>query len=127
MIMKIQLTVGNVTLEGELNDSPTARNIGKILPIKSGFNTWGEEFYFSIPVEAPLDDTARETVNLGDLGYWPAGNAFCVFFGQTPMSTRDEIVPASAVNVIGRLHGDVTVLKGVMNEKEIAVEEIKGD
>ena len=120
--MKIRITVGEVALEAELNDTPTARQVTEVLPIETTFNTWGEEIYFALPVEADLDDTAREVVELGDLRYWPAGRAFCVFFGQTPMSRPGRIVPAGPVNVIGRVLGDSTRLKEVMGEKEVRVE-----
>jgi hypothetical protein len=120
--MKIKIKIGHVVLGGELNDTPTARKVAKALPLKTSFNTWGDEIYFSIPVEAETDESAREEVELGDLGFWPTGKAFCIFFGPTPMSTQGKIVPASAVNVIGRVKGDVTKLKEVMLEKQVALE-----
>ena len=122
--MDIKITVGHIALEAELNDTPTARQIGKVLPLKTSFNTWGDEIYFAIPVEADLDDSAREEVGMGDLGYWPQGNAFCIFFGSTPMSTEGKIIPASAVNIIGRVKGDVTLFKEVMDENEVIVEAV---
>ncbi|MBW1887679.1 MAG: hypothetical protein JRI52_04920, partial [Deltaproteobacteria bacterium] len=112
--MKIKIIIGDLSMEGELNDSSTAQMIAKALPIKANFNIWGEEIYFTIPVEAELDDTAREEVEMGDLGYWPSGNAFCIFFGQTPMSKPGKIIPASAVNIIGKVMGDATRFKEVM-------------
>lgn len=120
--MKIRIMVGNVELDAELNDSPTARKIAGVLPLSTPFSTWGEEIYFTVPVEADLDDTAREVVEPGDLGYWPTGRAFCIFFGQTPMSSPGKIVPAGAVNIIGRVLGDAGRLKNVMEEGEIRVE-----
>ena len=119
--MKVTITVGNVTLDAELSDTSTARKIGEILPFEGSFNTWGDEIYFTIPVESELDDSARESVEMGDLGYWPTGKAFCIFFGPTPMSTGDEIVPASAVNIIGRVEGDATRLKAVMQEDKVSL------
>ncbi len=120
--MKMRITVGNLSMEAELNDSPTAKKVAEALPITTSFNTWGEEIYFSIPVQAELDETAREVVELGDLGYWPAGSAFCIFFGQTPMSEPGKIVPASAVNIIGKVIGDATKFKEVMGGKEVTLE-----
>ena len=120
--MRIKITVGSTSLEAELNETPTARKVADILPIRSLFNTWGEEFYFSIPVEAELDESAREEVKEGDLGYWPPVKAFCIFFGQTPMSKAGKIIPASAVNIIGKVKGDAKKFKGVMTEREILVE-----
>ncbi len=122
--MKIKITLGGLVLHGELNDSPTALKVSEILPISTPFNTWGEEIYFGVPVRADLDDTAREIVELGDLGYWPSGSAFCIFFGMTPMSSPGKIVPAGPVNIIGRLSGDVEALKDVMDESEIRVEAV---
>jgi hypothetical protein len=107
----IQIHVGDVTLEGELNESPTASLIWEALPIEGMGNRWGEEIYFAIPVKAELDDTARTVVERGDLGYWPQGHALCIFFGPTPVSRGDEIRPASPVNLVGKIRGDLRVLK----------------
>ncbi len=120
--MKMMIRVGSLSIEAELDDTPTAREITAALPIRTSFNTWGDEIYFAIPVEAELDESAREIVDLGDLGYWPPGNAFCIFFGPTPMSQAGEIRPASAVNIIGRVLGDATQFKQVMQAAEIVLE-----
>jgi hypothetical protein len=117
----IQITVGEIALDAELNDSETARKILDVLPLMCAFNTWGDEIYFKIPVEAGPED-GQETVALGDLGYWPPGHAFCIFYGRTPASQGDEIRPASAVNPIGRVLGDATVLKSALQAEEIAIE-----
>ena len=120
--MRIRITVGEVALEAELNDTATAAKIGEALPIRSSFNTWGDEIYFSIPVDAELDDSAREVVEIGDLAYWPPGSAFCIFFGLTPVSEPGRIMPASAVNVVGKVAGDATLLKQAMRAREVVLE-----
>jgi len=120
--MRIRITVGEVALEAELNDTATAAKIGAALPIRTSFNTWGDEIYFSIPVDAELDDSAREVVEIGDLGYWPPGSAFCIFFGLTPVSEPGRIMPASAVNVIGKVAGDATLFKQAMRAREVVLE-----
>ena len=120
--MRIRITVGEVALEAELNDTATAAKIGEALPIRTPFNTWGDEIYFSIPVDAELDDSAQEVVEIGDLGYWPPGNAFCIFFGLTPVSEPGKIMPASAVNVIGKVVGDATLFKQAMRAREVVLE-----
>jgi hypothetical protein len=84
-------------------------------------NRWGEEIYFSIPVSLEEED-AREVVSAGDLGYWPPGTAFCLFWGPTPMSRGQEIRPASPVNVFGKIIGDATVLSQVASETEITID-----
>jgi hypothetical protein len=120
--MKIKIQISTLSAEAELNDSPTAKKVAEALPITASFNTWGDEIYFTIPVDAELDETAREEVEMGDLGYWPSGNAFCIFFGQTPMSEPGRIVPASAVNIIGRVIGDAARFKDVIQETEVILE-----
>jgi hypothetical protein len=120
----MRIRVGTLTMEAELNDSPTAREIAAALPITTSFNTWGDEIYFGIPVHAELEDTAQEVVQVGDLGYWPPGHAFCIFFGQTPVSQPGKIMPASAVNMVGKVLGDATQFKRVMRERQIVLEAV---
>jgi hypothetical protein len=122
MKMRIKITVGLLSMEADLNETPTAKKVADVLPIRSPLNTWGDEFYFTIPVEAELDESAREEVEVGDLGYWPTGKAFCIFFGQTPMSKPGKIIPASAVNIIGKVVGDAGRFKEVIAESEVLVE-----
>ena len=97
MIMpsNIVITAGSIRLEAELNDTFTAQAIRNILPLTAAANTWGDEIYFSIPMTLELEN-GQEVVEMGDLGYWPPGRAFCIFFGTTPASQGDEIRPASA-------------------------------
>ena len=120
--MKISIKIGKLTMEAELNDTPTAKKVAEALPIKTSFSTWGDEIYFSIPVTASADKHAQEVVKVGDLGYWPPGKAFCIFFGQTPASQPGKIMPASAVNMLGKVLGDATEFKNVMNERQVILE-----
>ena len=119
---KIKITAGDVSATASLADNPTADAIWEALPIEARANTWGDEIYFGIPVHLEEADDARETVNMGDLGYWPTGSAFCIFFGPTPASRGDEIRPASAVNVFGRVEGDPTVFKPVKGGVAVVIE-----
>jgi len=118
----IRITAGAVTMEAELNDSATARQIAQALPIRARGNTWGDEIYFGIPVHAAPENPVP-VVELGDLAYWPPGNAFCIFFGPTPASRGDEIRPASPVNVVGRLKGDPTAFRRVRDGEQVVIEE----
>jgi hypothetical protein len=120
--MRIRIRIGDLSMEAELNATPTAQKVAEALPITTSFSTWGDEIYFAIPVHADLDDSAQEVVDIGDLGYWPTGKAFCIFFGQTPVSEPGQIRPASAVNIIGRVTGDATRFKGVMRERSVTLE-----
>ena len=119
---QIQITAGDVTVIASLNDSPTADALWEALPVSASGQTWGDEIYFGIPVEAENDDYAEETVEMGAIAYWPPGNALCLFFGPTPMSAPGEIRPASAVNVLGQMEGDPTVLKAVPGGATVTVE-----
>jgi hypothetical protein len=117
----IRITAGSVMVEAELNDSRTATAIARALPIEAKAETWGDEIYFSIGQSHP-GESPREVVEMGDLGYWPPGSAFCIFFGPTPASRGDEIRPASAVNVFGRVLGDSKVFKSVRSGTTVRVE-----
>ncbi len=119
--MNITIVIGDLTMEAVLNDSATAARIAEALPIAASFSTWGDEIYFAIAVDAALEETAREEVDVGDLGYWPKGKALCIFFGPTPMSENGKIIPASAVNIVGKVTGDATQFKSVMNESRVTV------
>lgn len=119
---RIRIKAGTVELEAELHDSPTASAVAATLPIRAPANTWGDEIYFTIPVQESLDNTAAEVVQVGDLGYWPTGRAFCIFFGPTPASRGSEIRPASAVNVIGKVLGNATLLKAVKDGELVVLE-----
>ena len=81
--MKIAIRVGPLTMQAELHDTPTAHKVAAALPLRTAFHTWGDEIYFGIPVDRELVEP-QEVVQLGDLGYWPPGRAFCIFFGPTP-------------------------------------------
>ncbi len=122
MEKKIKITAGSVVAEAVLNDSLTARKIWEALPIEADGDTWGDEIYFGIPVKVSLENTAREVVEIGDLGFWPPGHAFCIFFGPTPLSRGNEVRPASAVNVVGRIVGDARVFKKVPPGAKVKIE-----
>jgi uncharacterized protein len=117
----IRITAGPVTVDAELNDSRTAAAIAATLPIEARAQTWGDEIYFDIGQALP-GESPREVVGLGDLGYWPPGQAFCIFFGPTPLSRGDEIRPASAVNVVGRVIGDARAFARVRAGSRVRIE-----
>lgn len=110
MPTEIKIIVRDIILDAELFDTACAKAIADSLPIETEPNEWGDEFYFEIPVDMPLDETATRTVKVGDIGYWPPGKALAIFFGPTPMSKGAEPVPASEVNLVGRITGDANLL-----------------
>ncbi|NDB22213.1 MAG: hypothetical protein EB020_15235 [Proteobacteria bacterium] len=118
----IRITAGNVTMDATLNETATASEIWDALPITARANIWGDEIYFAIPVHRD-EENAKATVGLGDLGYWPPGNAFCIFYGPTPMSRGDEIRPASPVNIVGKVVGDAKAFKQVSPGTKVTITE----
>ena len=125
MVRRIEIVAGEITAEAELDQSETAEAIWDVLPIEGTANTWGDEIYFSIPLTLELED-GQEVVQLGELGYWPPGRAFCIFFGPTPASEGDEIRPASAVNIFGRILGDATAFKAVKDGTQVTIRRSEG-
>ncbi len=118
----IRIRAGSVEADAELNDSGTATALWEALPISARANTWGDEIYFSIPIKRDQEQ-AQATVEMGDLGYWPPGSAFCIFFGPTPASRNPgEIRPASPVNVLGKVTGDATRFKQVRSGEQVTIE-----
>ena len=120
MKRKIKIVAGKLELEAWLNETKTATKVFEALPITSAVNTWGDEIYFTIPVDAGPED-AKELVSLGDIGYWPPGKAMCLFFGKTPISRGDEIRPASPVSIIGKVEGDLKLLRKVKDGEGIII------
>jgi uncharacterized protein len=110
----IRIVAGGTILEAELFDTPSAKAIAEILPIEASPHVWGDEFYFDIPVEMGLEEDATLEVKIGDIGYWPPGAALAIFFGPTPLSRGSDPVPASEVNLVGRITGDA---RGLRKEK----------
>jgi len=125
MVKKIKIvTKATGEVEAEIfegRNPKTSKAIWERLPIEARANRWGDEIYFSIPVQIG-EENAQETVDLGDLGYWPPGNSFCIFFGATPISRGDEIRPADPVNVFGKVSGDPKVFKKVKSGDKITIE-----
>jgi hypothetical protein len=110
----ITISTGNIRLEAELDETPAADAVWNTLPYEAPGSVWGDELYFRIPEELDLDpENGQDVVEAGDLGYWPVGNAFCIFYGPTPASTDERPRPASPVTVFGKVIGDADGLSEV--------------
>jgi len=123
MTRRITITAGKKQFQAQLNDTTTASAIIDALPIEARASRWGGEIYFSIPVEVGIEAGARAVVQAGEIGYWPPGSAFCIFFGRTPASEGDEIRAASAVNIDGRIEGKLDDLRNVPDGARISLRE----
>ena len=106
----IELEFSEVSKKGvsiELDDSHSPKTVAAIadkLPIEVFINRWGDELYTdAIPVKVG-EENAKAVVSRLDVAYWPEGSAICLFYGPTPISTKNvEIKPYSPVNIIGRI------------------------
>ena len=96
MADKIKIIAGDVEMTATLVESKTAKALVEVLPVESKGARWGDEIYFKIPLKTEGENLVAK-VPSGAVAYWPPGNAFCIFFGQTPYSP---------VNVVGQLDGD---------------------
>ena len=121
----IEISSGELSVQAELNESPTAQEIWKKLPLEGRANAWGDEIYFEIPVVMDQESDARAEVEVGELGYWPVGRAFCIFFGPTPVSTDERPRAYSPVNVIGRVQGDATLFKLIRDGDLVRVDRLE--
>jgi len=110
---RIRFSAHDVDLLGELDDSPTALALRERLPATLRMSRWGDEYYGRLATGLGVGEAAeaRELMEVGELAYWPVGNALCVFFGPTPASEGQEPRAASPVNPIGRLEGALEKLK----------------
>jgi len=121
---RIRFDFGTLTLDAELNDTPTAKAIAAALPLTSDVMTWGEEVYFDVPVAVAREKEARAVVTPGEIAYWPDGTAIAIGFGRTPISRGDETRLASPCNIWARAMGDVKALKAVRAGTKVSVTKI---
>ena len=111
-------------MEAILAEGSSADIFWNTLPITGQANTWGDEIYFNVNLQIPLDDNASDIVESGDIAFWPPGSAFCIFFGRTPASLGDEVRAASAVNVLGKIDGDEREFRSVPSGEEVRLEQL---
>ena len=122
MMRKILITINNLSVSAELNDSVSANKIWGALPLSGSANVWGDEIYFEIPVSLKEVSDAQQEVDVGTLAYWPPGCALCVFFGKTPASTSDKPKAYSPVNILGSVDGDSKIFKIVKAGDQIVID-----
>ena len=61
---RVRITAGAVNVTATLNDSVTAGMMWDALPYEAPAGTWGDEIYFTIPVEAD-EEQAVDVVEMG--------------------------------------------------------------
>ena len=118
---RIRFDFGELKLEAELLDTPTAQAIAAALPMTSSALTWGEEVYFDVPVNVAREKDARAVITPGEIAYWPQGPAIAIGFGRTPISQGNETRLASPCNVFAKALGSVKVLGKIKTGTKVEV------
>jgi hypothetical protein len=121
LTVQLRLSAGGLSCTATLLSNPTAQAIWDALPIEGRANRWGDEIYFTIPVQLE-EDEAQAEVQVGDLAYWPPGSALCIFWGPTPASQGDEPRAASPVNVFARIDGGVPDFGSIRGGATVTIE-----
>lgn len=125
MPVSVTIDLDGVALTGVLAESPAAAALAARLPLKLSLSRWGDEYYGGIgaPLEG-LSGEQREEMAVGELAYWPPGNAFCVFFGPTPVSQGDEPRAAGPVYPLGRVDGDWAAVAALGSTVRVRIEKV---
>ena len=119
---QINIIIGQVELTAQLNDTPSAKALIKMLPLKFRMSRWGDEYYGDCGLTVEEEPQARTLMEVGELAVWPPGSALCIFFGPTPASTGDQPRAASKVNPIGRVTSQLNSLKKLGPSIQVRVE-----
>ena len=122
----IRIEVDGVRVYAVLAATPTADAVWDALPLEGSAQRWGEEVYFDVALQVPLEKGARAETAVGEIGYWPEGPAIALFFGPTPASTGPLPVAASPVNVFGRITGDAARLARVRPGGRVRLTRLEG-
>ena len=118
MSTDVRIVLEDGELSARLDDSPSATAIADVLPLEGKANRWGDEIYFTIPVQVEEAADARQDMGIGELGYWPVGAAFCIFFGPTPVSDGSTPRAYSNVNPFGHIDADESTIKATLSKVE---------
>lgn len=121
MATGIVIRAGGQDWPAELNETFTAGNALKLLPLSGSVSRWGAEIYFTTAVDADPRDPTRVKLDPGDIAYSAAHRAFCLFWGRTPASDDDAPAAAGPVVVIGRLTAGFDGLDAVVEGASIEV------
>ncbi|MEN3014047.1 MAG: cyclophilin-like fold protein [Endomicrobiia bacterium] len=124
--IKIKFPDYNLEIISELNNTNLAKDIYEILPQESKVNTWGQEIYFKLPLKHENEKPTLD-VEIGDIGWWPDGSCFCIFFGRTPVSNSEKPKPYSEVTIIGKIKVEkdtIEKLKQVKSNSKVILEKL---
>jgi len=104
--------------EGELVRFLAPRTVDLVvrrLPVEGRAALWKEEVYFETPIKMG-EEKAKATVEAGTIAFWPMGSAICIFYGTSQ--------PYSPVSILGKITGNLELVKQVKSGTKIRVESI---
>ena len=104
--------------EGELVRFLAPRTVDLVvrrLPVEGRAALWKEEIYFETPIKMG-EEKAKATVEAGTIAFWPMGSAICIFYGTSQ--------PYSPVSILGKITGNLELVKQVKSGTKIRVESI---
>ncbi len=103
---------GDLSLKIKLREdaTPTTDALISALPFEGKASRWGDEVYFGAPFHTDLEGDARADMDVGEVAYWPDGDALALFFGKTPASIDDRPRAYSKCNIVGKAVSDPTIL-----------------
>jgi hypothetical protein len=125
-LIKVVFSEFNETVSIELDDSQSPKTVKAILenlPIEVNINKWGQELYTDRTQIAVQKENAKSEVGLLDVAFWSAGNALCLFYGSTPISKAGKIVPASPVNIVGRIISQDNIIDKVNDTTRVLIKQ----
>ena len=125
-LIKLVFSKFNETVSIELDDSQSPKTVKAILeslPIEVNINKWGQELYTDRTSIAAQKENAKSEVSLLDVAFWPPGNALCLFYGSTPISKAGKIVPASPVNIVGRIISQDNIIDKVKDTTRVLIKQ----
>ncbi|MCJ7607901.1 MAG: cyclophilin-like fold protein [Thermoplasmata archaeon] len=109
-------------IETRDDETDTVTGLLESLPFESAVNRWGEEIYFDAPFSSPLEADARAEMDVGEVAFWPTGNALAIFFGPTPASTGPRPRAYSECNLVGRVLENASELTGIAPGTSVRIE-----
>jgi hypothetical protein len=118
--MVIVFKAKNIGFYVQFNETPTANDMIKGLPVEGVVSKWGDEIYFKTGINASGDGRTTD-INVGDVAYWPEGQCLCIFYGPTQASTTDKPVPASPVIIVGKTMASPDELREIHEGERISV------
>jgi hypothetical protein len=105
--------LGALSVRLREDQTATVKALLRSLPFSSVCERWGDEVYFSAPFHSPLENDSRAAMEVGDVAFWPDGDAIALFFGRTPSSTDEKPRAYSPCNIIGTIEEGMASLKSI--------------